>query len=262
MDDSENYETLEHIKLVNNIGISIITQLQRRLLLHDASKLEEPEADAFRRAVDLSKIEYSSEDYNASLKSLEDALKHHYQCNRHHPEHFESGISGMNLVDICEMFIDWSAACQKTKNGNIRKSIVQNQKRFGFSDDLCSIFQNTADLLDICSKDCGMNRNDSEICKTDNNVQEVSQTLLLDAEYLSELDLFVLNIPGIRMMTRAELQESAAELRGDSQKYSEGIEESIDTLVDIGAFGKRGGYYFTSAYGWKLKKHLSLVEQE
>jgi hypothetical protein len=46
------------------------------------------------------------------------------------------------------MFCDWKAATLRHKDGDIIKSIEQNQKRFGYSDELKAIFLNTAGLLE------------------------------------------------------------------------------------------------------------------
>jgi hypothetical protein len=72
------------------------------------------------------------------------ALDHHYKTNRHHPEHFENGIMGMTVIDLCEMLADWKAATLRHDNGDIFKSIDINQIRFGYSDELKQIFINTA----------------------------------------------------------------------------------------------------------------------
>jgi hypothetical protein len=53
----------------------------------------------------------------------------------------------MNLVDIVEMFCDWLAATKRHNGGDIMKFIVINQERFGFSDDLKAIFENTCKIL-------------------------------------------------------------------------------------------------------------------
>jgi hypothetical protein len=71
-------------------------------------------------------------------------LEHHYEHNSHHPEHYPSGITGMSLLDVMEMLIDWKAASERHTDGDIMRSIEQNQERFGYSDDLRSIFENTA----------------------------------------------------------------------------------------------------------------------
>ena len=58
------------------------------------------------------------------------------------------GIKDMNLADIVEMICDWKAATMRHDNGDIRKSIVINQERFDYSDDLKLIFLNTANMFD------------------------------------------------------------------------------------------------------------------
>jgi hypothetical protein len=78
------------------------------------------------------------------LRDMKPALDHHYANNRHHPEHFgEEGIDGMNLFDVLEMFIDWTASTRRHADGDIAKSIEINKKRFGMSDQLAQIFRNT-----------------------------------------------------------------------------------------------------------------------
>ena len=72
-----------------------------------------------------------------------DALKHHYEVNSHHPEHYDNGVAGMSLLDVMEMFCDWRAAAQRHSDGTFKKSLVINQERFAISDQLASIFENT-----------------------------------------------------------------------------------------------------------------------
>ena len=57
-------------------------------------------------------------------------------------EHISS-VNNMNLFDLLEMFIDWTAACQRHANGDINKSIEINTARFGLSPQLMEIFKNT-----------------------------------------------------------------------------------------------------------------------
>jgi hypothetical protein len=74
---------------------------------------------------------------------LKPALDHHYANNSHHPQFYKNGIDGMNLLDLVEMFFDWKAATERTKDGDIRKSIEINSTRFNISPQLVSIFVNT-----------------------------------------------------------------------------------------------------------------------
>ncbi len=69
----------------------------RRALVHDASKLEEPEKSAFDRlkALSLSGMAYGSDEYRACLRAEKPAIQHHYKANSHHPEFYPQGETGI-----------------------------------------------------------------------------------------------------------------------------------------------------------------------
>lgn len=145
-----NYETLKHIQLVQKYIHIMIKELLDRGANHDATKLDSPELEAFtRETAKLNKLTFGSPEYSESLKALGPALDHHYSHNRHHPQHFANGIEDMNLVDIMEMFCDWCASSQRHNDGNIRKSITHNGKRFDIPDKLVKIFENTIELTGL-----------------------------------------------------------------------------------------------------------------
>ena len=126
-----------------------IEAIKSRVQKHDLSKLEDPELSTFMEYTDkLKTVTYGSQEYIQFLEEMQPALKHHYQNNRHHPEHHKNGIAGMNLIDLIEMFCDWYAATKRHDDGDIHKSIEHNKKRFGMSDQLASIFTNTVSILD------------------------------------------------------------------------------------------------------------------
>ena len=146
--------TREHIDNVKKLLDLIIIDLIKRGEIHDKSKLEEPELTIFMEYTSkLAGSTYGSDEYKQFLKEMEPALNHHYDNNKHHPEHFfrkyNSGFTGMTglhemtLIDLIEMLIDWKAATLRHNNGDILKSIEQNQKRFGYGDELKNIFINT-----------------------------------------------------------------------------------------------------------------------
>ncbi len=138
-------ETLKHIKRVNEVLSLFVTDFINRGNNHDLSKLQDPELSLFTEHTQrLSKIEYGSDEYKASLEALKPALEHHYARNRHHPEHHKNGVNDMTLLDLIEMFCDWKAASERQNNGNILKSIEVNGKRFNMSEQLIKIFENTA----------------------------------------------------------------------------------------------------------------------
>lgn len=137
-------DTLDHIEKVINKMKVFVDKLYYRAIKHDQSKLHSPEKELFDKMTPILKgLEYGSDEYKKSLEELKPALEHHYKNNRHHPEYHEKGIDGMDLLDIVEMFCDWMAATERTKDGDIVKSIEINKKRFGMSDQLTSIFMNT-----------------------------------------------------------------------------------------------------------------------
>lgn len=108
----------EHMMQVGYHITGFIIELENRIHRHDNSKLEEPEKSMYDEYTPrLKELEFGSDEYKASLENMGSALKHHYENNRHHPEHFKNGIDEMNLVDIIEMVCDWIAAA-KAKGGN------------------------------------------------------------------------------------------------------------------------------------------------
>lgn len=54
-----------------------------------------------------------------------------------------NGIAGMTLIDLVEMFCDWAAAVQRHADGDLARSIEINRERFGISDQLAQILENT-----------------------------------------------------------------------------------------------------------------------
>ncbi len=138
-------ETLAHIRRVQGILAEVQERLMSRAIVHDKSKLEEPEKTYFDTANNaLRGLTYGSEEYKAQLVLLKPALDHHYAFNSHHPESHSAGISGMSLLDLIEMACDWKAATERHANGDITRSININQERFGISDQLTRILHNTA----------------------------------------------------------------------------------------------------------------------
>lgn len=142
-------ETLKHIRRVNELLIDASCEILTRAKNHDQSKLEEPEKSTFDEVTPLLKdLRFGSEEYTEATKRIKPALDHHYSVNSHHPQHYENGVNGMNLFDIVEMFFDWKAAGERTKDGDIMKSILINSERFGISKQLKKILENTVVYLD------------------------------------------------------------------------------------------------------------------
>lgn len=155
-------DTIEHQTKVKNYTKICGRNLLYRGLVHDNSKLESPEKEIFDEYTQkLSDCTYGSEEYKKYLKEMKVALEHHYSVNDHHPEYFNmryksrdgkgtplyKGLSGMNLMQLTEMICDWYASSKRHNDGDIFKSIEQNQGRFGYSDELKQILKNTINWL-------------------------------------------------------------------------------------------------------------------
>lgn len=142
--DSES-DSLRHIKRVNELLINAATELLRRAVNHDESKLVGTEKAYFDKYMPLLKnTTYGSDEYKAMLEELSFALDLHYKKNSHHPEHYKNGVDDMDLFDVIEMFFDWKAASERHAGGDIMKSIDISENRFNVSPQLAKIFRNTA----------------------------------------------------------------------------------------------------------------------
>lgn len=144
-EQATNAETWEHIHRVGTLLNHFIRGLMDRAEIHDRSKLHSPEVEIFAKyGSKLKDITYGSDVYKTYVEDIDVGLTHHYEHNRHHPEHFKNGVGDMNLLDIVEMFCDWIAAGERHEDGSIEKSIEFNKDRFNLSPQLVRIFQNTA----------------------------------------------------------------------------------------------------------------------
>lgn len=146
-------ETREHIERVRWFLNRAKVNLNARGEMHDKSKLLPPEVEAFDIATPkLAGLVYGSEEYKESLRDLGPALRHHFEVNDHHPEHFENGVRGMSLMALIEMLCDWRAASERTKQRTddpekvktFADGLAYQKERFGISDDLYEILLNTA----------------------------------------------------------------------------------------------------------------------
>ena len=139
-----NAETWKHINQVQwHLG-AVIHHLHMRSVVHDQSKLAPPEVSIFTEYTPkLKHSTYGSDEYKGFLQAMKPALDHHYAENSHHPEHRSNGIDGMTLLDLIEMLADWKAATMRHTDGDMGKSLAINRERFGISDQLASILENT-----------------------------------------------------------------------------------------------------------------------
>lgn len=164
MTDDERYEqeTKDHVATVEAWMGRAIQDLATRSIHHDFSKFQEPERSGFQAMTAdarLKELTYGSEAYRAVLREHKPTIQHHYAWNDHHPEHFEDGndsvglLARMNLLQILEMLCDWKASTGRMKDGDLRKSIEINAKRFGYGPEMQMVLLNTAEYLGMVVKE-------------------------------------------------------------------------------------------------------------
>jgi hypothetical protein len=122
--------TVSHIKRVSDnllvlkpyalsLGIPE-DDFESRRIFHDKSKFSEDEFIPYVWLTE-SKKQDSTFSLTDSMQSLiNNAIKHHYENNRHHPEHF-SNANEMSSLDLIEMVCDWTAIAQEIGNGDARQ---------------------------------------------------------------------------------------------------------------------------------------------
>lgn len=138
----------KHITLVRQKLDDVMFNLTERQEKHDQSKLESPEKEGYDQMVPrLQDVEYGTQEYTDTLKEFKYVTEHHWNYNKHHPEHYVNGINDMSLLDLVEMLADWKVASSQTKKGNILRSIEIGRERFEISNQLYFILLNTVKEL-------------------------------------------------------------------------------------------------------------------
>lgn len=134
-------DVLEHKRKVVRYLNEFAIQLLRRASVHDDSKLRSPEKEGFDQwTPELKTREFGTDYYKQALDEMGEFLRHRYEVNSHHPEHFSDGVSGMNLLDLVEMVCDWQAAAAAK---GVAVDLEHAAKRFQLSPQLVSIIRNS-----------------------------------------------------------------------------------------------------------------------
>ena len=140
--DTEEY-IKGHISRVRKHMNTFVQLLLKRAINHDKSKLEEPELSWWKEMDKEPRYPYGSEEYKQKIKRWNKVFKHHYQYNRHHPEHYEYGVSEMTLIDIVEMMCDWLGYKDTTTVTEALKVCDEQMARYDISEELRQIILNT-----------------------------------------------------------------------------------------------------------------------
>ena len=157
--DTEEY-IKGHISRFRKHINTFVQLLLKRAINHDKSKLEEPELSWWKEMDKEPRYPYGSEEYKQKIKRWDKVFKHHYKYNRHHPEHYDYGVSEMTLVDIVEMMCDWLGYKDTITISEALKVCDEQMKRYNIPDGIRQIIFNT--LLRYYSLMGGFNPNYDE----------------------------------------------------------------------------------------------------
>ena len=135
-------ETLRHIHRVRDHLNPVIAAMLERGRVHDASKFSKVEKPVLDNIYPrLRGLSYGSPEYMVLVREAWPGLQHHYRHNAHHPEHYEDGVAGMDLLDLVEMFCDWKAASERNPKDGVR--LDHNARVYAIAPQLAQVLANT-----------------------------------------------------------------------------------------------------------------------
>ena len=122
--------------------------LTKRGLEHDNSKLENPEFSNWCLMDNEPRYKYGTKEYKLKMDRWKPLLKMHYSnpSNSHHPENFKDDFdiaTRKDLFDIIEMICDWLAYKDKITYTEASNLVMEQCKRYGFSEELSDLILNT-----------------------------------------------------------------------------------------------------------------------
>lgn len=143
--DAYKLDLNAHIRLQQKFTAEMVSKINEDSESHDASKLIEPEYSFYMKLNKaLKPIKYGSPEYKDIMQHP--MVSHHQKNNSHHPEYYDNGVNGMNLIDVVNMLADWKAASMRSDTPFI-EGLKKNKERFGIDNQLYDILENTVKLL-------------------------------------------------------------------------------------------------------------------
>lgn len=136
-------ETKKHIEQVQQCLKDICSKLQLRSYDHDMSRYRRPGSLKFREVYsELKETEGNDEIHLSILEKLRILREKYFKTCRYCPESHDNNVSEMNLVDLLELLSDW-----KADSSDLKKTIIENQKKYKYTDELMNVLLNTAKYL-------------------------------------------------------------------------------------------------------------------
>jgi len=134
---------LSHKKSVREKLLFLAKELEKRAINHDNSKLQQPELGWLIQMDKEGRKKYGSKEYFDKMNKWKIFFDHHYENNRHHPEHYKNNIDDMNLVDLIELFCDIQSYVNEPHVDKALDIFNNYAKRFHIDEQLLQILKNT-----------------------------------------------------------------------------------------------------------------------
>lgn len=121
------------------------SELYKRSLEHDNSKLKEPELSGWRAMDQEPRYKYGTKEYKDKVDRYEWLMKEHWSKNRHHPGYWDinKDEKDKDLIDIIEMMVDWLSYKDHISYVEASELVKKQTERYNFSEELSELILNT-----------------------------------------------------------------------------------------------------------------------
>lgn len=141
-------DTIVHVSEVQANLHDMVSDLEKRSIVHDLSKFQDPEFSVFcSTRPEFKKVNYGTPEYEAVTEKAREGVEHHHAHNRHHTAYHENGIDDMNLMDIIEMLADWRAASRRSPDLSFADSLPKAFEKYKIEPALQKTILNTIEYL-------------------------------------------------------------------------------------------------------------------
>ena len=146
-------DTIMHVREVQDNLKDITNDIDKRGIVHDMSKFQEPEFSVFcETRPEFVNVNYGTPEYKAVCEKAKVAVDHHYENNRHHVAFHKDGIKDMNLLDVLEMLADWKAANKRSSDLSFEDSLPKCFENYKIDETLQNLIINTLKYLNYINK--------------------------------------------------------------------------------------------------------------
>lgn len=135
----------EHKAKVQKWLFLFSSELYKRALEHDNSKLEEPELSGWIAMDQEPRYKYGTKEYKNKVDRYQWLMREHWSKNRHHPEYWDihKDEKDKDLIDIIEMMVDWLSYRDHISYVEASELVKKQTERYNFSEELSDLILNT-----------------------------------------------------------------------------------------------------------------------